>query len=271
MTLDGGALVRRWEPWMVWLLGALALASIPVVEGHSSVIWDALNHHFYLGWIAEHPRWDRDLIAANWQSMQYPYLYWPAYKLAISGASGVTAGIVLACLQSLAVPPLWLVARSLCPGERIEDIALRVLGVALALAGTVTLSLVDTTSNDVLAGIPLIWAIAFALMANDSSTPRGNFRLAALSGLCAGVSVAFKLSNGPLALVLPLLWLFGAGSLRDTIIRVLVAGLLTVLAYALAYAPWGWQLWQQFGNPYYIALPDGWFDPLRAWAGWHRP
>lgn len=271
MTMRHGALVQRWEPWIVWALAALGLASIPVVQGQSSVIWDALNHHIYLGWIAEHPRFDRDFQGAGWQSFQYPYLYWPAYKLAVAGVSGVTAGVAFAFLQSLAVPPLWLVSRSLCPGYRLEDIALRWLGVALALAGAVTLSLLDTTSNDLLAGIPLIWAVAFGLMANDGTSTRRSLRLAALSGLCAGVSVAFKLSNGPLALALPLLWLFGPGSLKDLATRVLVAGIVTLLGFFVAYAPWGWQMWQQFGNPFYAALPDYWFDPLRAWAGWQRP
>jgi hypothetical protein len=270
MRLRGGAPVRRWEIWIVWLLGALALASVPIVQGQSSVIWDALNHHIYLGWIAEHPRFDRDFMAAGWQSFQYPYVYWPAYKLAAAGLSGVPAGVALAFLQSLAVPPLWLVSRSLCPGERIEDIALRVLGVALALAGAVTLSLLDTTSNDLLAGIPLIWAVALGLQANEGGDPARSLRLAVLSGVFAGISVAFKLSNGPLALVLPLLWAIGPGGLRAAAIRVLLAGTVTVLAFIVAYAPWGWQMWQQFGNPFY-PLYTHWFEPLQALLGWHRP
>lgn len=272
MTGRGAALVLRWELWIVWLLGALALASIPLAQGQSSVIWDALNHHIYLGWIAGHPRYDQDFLAANWQTFQYPYLYWPAYKLAVSGASGVTAGIALAALQSLAVPALWLAARCLCPGERIEDVAQRWLAVALALSGSVTLSLVDTTSNDVLAGIPLVWAIAFGLMANGKvATERRRFILVALSGVSAGLSVAFKLSNGPLALVLPLLWAIGPGPARLALQRVLLGGTMTVLAAVAAYWPWGSTLWHYFGNPFYAVLDDRWFEPLRTWAGWRRP
>lgn len=271
MTPTRGALFKRSELWIVWALGALGLAAIPLVRGEASLIWDALNHHIYLGWIAEHPRFDRDLLAANWQSYQYPYLYWPGYKLALAGASGVTAGMVFALLQSLAVPPLWLVARSLCPGERAEDVALRWLGVALALVGGVTLSLVDSTSNDVLAGVPLVWAIALGLMANDATTaPARQWRLVALSGLCAGLSVAFKLSNGPLALALPLLWANLPGAAGTAIKRILLGGVATVLAFLLAYAPWGWVMWQQFGNPLYPSF-DAQFEPLRAWLAWSRP
>src|SRR5205085_1893927 len=107
-----GALSLRREFWIVWFLGALAMALIPVYLGGIGLSWDALNHHIYLGWVAEHPRLTQDFAAASYQAYQFPYLYWPAYRLAASGASGVTAGVVLALLQSLAIPPAWLVARA---------------------------------------------------------------------------------------------------------------------------------------------------------------
>lgn len=272
MTAGGGALLLRREVWIVWLLGALGLAAIPLVQGQFGLIWDALNHHIYLGWTATQPRFDRDFLAAGWQSYQYPYLYWPAYKLAVAGASGVTAGVVLALLQSLAVPAVWLVARCLCPGERVQDIALRCLGVALAFTGGVTISLADTTSNDVLTGVPLVWAIALGLRANqqDALAPRSGSRLLALSGLCAGISVAFKLSNGPLALVLPALWASVPSGWQPAIRRIVMGGAATVLGFAAAYAPWGWTMWQQFGNPVY-PFYDGSFESVRAWLGWQRP
>ena len=263
--------LRHWEIWIVWALCALGLAAIPLVQGQASVIWDTLNHHIYLGWIAEHPRFEQDFLAAGWQSYQYPYLYWPAYKLAVAGFSGVAAGVVLALLQSLAAPPVWLVARSLCPGERAQDIAMRWLAVALALSGGVTLSLVDTTSNDLLAGIPLVWAIALGLVANDADRPpQARMRLVVLSGLLAGISVACKLSNGPLALAMPVLWALGGGGAKSAAWRVALAGAATLLGFTVAYAPWGWQMWQQFGNPVY-PFYDPAFDPLRALLGWQRP
>lgn len=272
MTLQLWNALRRCEIWIVWALGALGLAAIPLVQGQTSVIWDTLNHHIYLGWIAEHPRFGHDFFAAGWQSYQYPYLYWPAYKLAVGGWSGVAAGVMLALLQSFAVPPVWLVSRSVCPGDRVQDVALRWLGVALAFSGGLTLSLVDTTSNDLLAGIPLLWAIALGLMANDEArgSPQGRLRLVVLSALLAGLSVAFKLSNGPLVLAMPVLWAFGPGSAKVRLSRVAIGGGATVLGFVAGYAPWGWQMWHQFGNPVY-PFYDGWFDSMRAISGWQRP
>jgi len=269
----GVAVLRRWELWIVWALVAIALALVPVMQGGASVTWDTLNHHVYLGWIAEHHRFDKDVLAAGWQSHQYPYLYWPVYKLATSGASGVTAGVAFALLQSLAVPPVWLVARSVCPGDGADDIALRWLSVALAFAGCVTLSLVDTSSNDLLAGIPFLWAIALGLMAHEQGGARSvrhSTGLVALSGLLAGISVALKLSNGPLVLALPPVWLLGAGSSKSAMAHVVTGGAAVLLGFGLAYAPWGWQMWEQYGNPVY-PFYDRSFDGLRDSLGWQRP
>ena len=264
--------LRRREIWIVWAWGALALAAIPVVQGKSSIIWDTLNHHIYLGWIAEQSRFDRDFLAAGWQSYQYPYLYWPAYKLALAGWSGVPAGIALALLQSLAIPPVWLVARSLCPGGQPQDIALRWLGVVMAFSGGVTLSLADTTSNDLLAGIPLVWAIALGLLANDeaNTTPRRRLVFVILSGLLAGLSVSCKLSNGPLVLVMPVLWMFGPGRWTHRLLQAALGAVAIGLGFLVTYAPWGWQMWVQFGNPIY-PFYDPSFDALRAALGWQPP
>jgi hypothetical protein len=264
-----GVAAARAEPWIVWALGAIAFAAVPVALGGIGISWDGLNHHFYLGWVAQQPRFDQDIAAASYQAFQFPYLYWPAYRMAVDGASGVTAGIVLALLQSLAVPPTWLVARACCPGDEWLDRALRWFGVVLAFLGGVSLSLLDSTSNDMLASIPLLWAVALAFVAADVNPgqPRRVATWTLLSGACAGVAVACKLSNGPLVLVLPLAWVMAPGSGAQRLQRVVLAGLAAVGGFLLAYGYWGWQLWLHTGNPIY-PFYDGAFGWLRAITGW---
>lgn len=262
----------RLEPWIVWALGALAFMAVPLVLGEIGLGWDALNHHVYLGWVAESPRFDRDLLAAGYQAYQAPYLYWPMYKLATAGVSGPAAGVVLALLQSLAIPPVWWVARLCCPGAGAADLALRVLSVALAFLGGVTLSLLDSTSNDLLASIPFLWAVAFGLVAIDPASPWRvrPMTAVALSGLMAGIAVGLKLSNGPLALVLPVLWALPGGGLRAVMRRLALAALAGLVGVVLTYGAWGWQLWLHFGNPIY-PFHDAWFEAVRAALGWAPP
>lgn len=236
---------------IVWL----ALASIPLALGGIGLSWDALNHHIYLGWTAEHPRFDRDFLAASYQGYQYPYLYWPAWKLFEHNVPGSIAGVVIVTLHLTALPALWLIARSCVPGRSWYATSMRILAVALGFSGELFLSLLDTTTNDGLVSVPFVWAVALALLAAQPDDERPRWltasRSIALSGLLAGISVAFKLSNGPLALLLPLLWLFAAAHWSGRIVQVVRGGAWTLLGFALALAPWGFQLWKYFGNPFY--------------------
>jgi hypothetical protein len=251
--------------FLVWV----GMISIPLGLGGIGLGWDALNHHIYLGWVAEHARFDRDYLAASYQGYLYPYLYWPAFRLMQGGATGVTAGVVLATLNASAVPALWIVARVCMPEATWHAAAMRAAAVLLAVSGQLTLSLMDTTANDILAASPLVWAAALALLAMDNPIgPRWltRSRCVALSGVLAGVSVAFKFSNGPLAILMPVLWLACGPGLRERLLQAVRGSAWTLAGFAVAYGSWGWALWQQFGNPMY-PFYDHWFAILRAWTG----
>jgi hypothetical protein len=60
-----------------------------------------------------------------------------------------------------------------------------------------------------------------------------------------------------------------SGSVPQRAARVLLAGVATVAACALAYGYWGWQLWVHTGNPVY-PFYDAWFEGLREFTGWSR-
>lgn len=268
---------EHWQPptagvelGLLLLAAWLAFIAIPLALGGIGLGWDALNHQVYLGWTAEHPRFDRDFLAASYQSFQYPYLYWPLYKLFQSGISGRWAGAVLVTINLLAVPALWLLARVCVPERSWYGFSMRWFAVVLAFLSGVVLSLFDSTANDLMAAIPLVWGIALALECWDGQRPAslGTRRLLLLSGLCSGASVAFKLSNGPLAILMPLLWAISPGrTALQRIGDVATAGIATLSCFALLYGYWGWQLWSHFGNPLY-PFADNWFAPLRALVGW---
>ncbi|MCG2594749.1 hypothetical protein LZ009_18370 [Ramlibacter sp. XY19] len=258
----------RHEWLLVCIAAWLAFASIPVTRGEIGISWDMLNHHVYLGWTAEHARFGHDLSGAGSQSYQFPYLYWPVYKLATSGWSGQWAGATLATLCVPAVPAVWLLARLCMPGPTAFDAVMRLLAVVLAFLSVVVLAAFDTTSNDLMASIPLLWALALALQPASAAAPPANARtLVMLSGLCAGLSVACKLSNGPLAILLPALWVFSARGARGRLVNVAVGCGATAVGFMAAYGYWGALLWHHFGNPVY-PFYDELFAPLRMRLGW---
>jgi hypothetical protein len=230
--------------------------------------WDALNHHIYLGWTAEQHRFDLDFVAAGYQSYQFPYLYWPVYKAAASGWTGAAAGVLLATLQVLVVPAVWMLARTCIPASTLFDVTLRALAVSLALLSSVVLSMFGSSQNDLMAATPLVWAVALAMepLARSPMAPAAARRYVLLSGACAGLAVAAKLSNGPLVVLLPALWLLCGPGVRARLGTTLLGCMAVVAAFALAYGYWGFQLWEHFGNPIY-PFHDGLFAPLRGRAG----
>lgn len=261
---------RRWELPIVCLLAWFSFVAIPLMEGGIGLSWDALNHHVYLGWVAETQRFDRDFLAASFQAYQFPYLYWPVYKLALAGWSGAMAGVVLATLHVSVVPPVWMLARTCITGNTVFDLFMRGLAVGMAFLTGVVVSLFDSTSNDLMAAMPLVWGIALALAPLNQSRAswQTTRRLITLSGLLSGVAVACKLSNGPLALVLPVLWVFsGNDSWHARVVNVFIGCFGIVIGFIVTYGYWGWQLWSHFGNPIY-PFYDSVFMPLRAFVRW---
>ncbi len=256
------------ESGLLTLLTWLSLLAISVSEGGMGLSWDALNHHIYLGWTAQGHRFDLDALPAAFQSLQFPYLYWPAYQLAIHGAGPVQAAAVLSALHVLVVPALCAITRILIPGPGVDAVLMRVLAVAMSFISPVILSLTDNTANDLMAAIPLVWAITFAMWANEPDVSRPTRRRHVLvSGLLAGLATTFKFSNGPIALLLPLLWMWGDGSVRWRVRQALLGGLAAAAGFALTYGYWGWLLWTRFGNPVY-PFGESLFVPMRQLLGW---
>ncbi len=219
--------------------------------GHFGLSWDALNHHVYLGLVAESPRWHLDAAAAASQSYQYPYIYWPFYRVTVMGISGTTASIIWSVFQTIClVPPLWFVTAQIVGDAQSEweSRSLRFAGCLLAYCSILVLAAIAGSANDLLAAVPLLWAIALALA--GELTPKR----AVLCGSLIGLAVALKFSN---VLSLPLFLFATLPASRGGVVHLLrlaFAGVASVIAFALAYAPWGYQLWTQFGNPLYPHL-----------------
>jgi len=131
------------------------------------------------------------------------------------------------------------------------------------------LSLFDSTSNDLMAAAPLVWALALAMeqLHRERSAWLTPTRAVLLSGLFAGVAVAFKLSNGPLAVLLPAIWFFSATAMPARLRIVLAGSAATLTGFVITYGYWGALLWNHFGNPVY-PFYDHLFAPLRSLTGW---
>jgi Gpi18-like mannosyltransferase len=238
---------RLLELLLLVAAAAALAAAVPLSTGYFAWSWDALNHHVYLGMLAEHPRWHLDVAAANTQSYQYPYLYWPAYRISLLSGSGAWTGALWSALQAvLVLVPVWFISLRLLPPVQSawQGVAQRTAACALAFMNAVVLIGLETTASDVLAAVPLLWAVYAGL------STRPDHRQALTCGALWGLSVACKLSNG-LFLPLLLFWWWQPRKPHLALARGACIAAGACLGFAVPYAPWGWRLWQLTGNPLY--------------------
>jgi hypothetical protein len=251
--------MTRAECLEVLLLTALAAAGGAVLTwfgGPWGWTWDALNHHVYLGLIAESPRWSLDVLAASYQGYQHPYLYWPVYRIALMSGDGQWVAMAWTAAQAaLVLPPIWFCARALLAAPQVgrwEMIGMRVAACFLAALNGVVLLGLQPSSNDLMAAWPLLCGTALHL-----SRP-ASIRFAGLAAMLWGASVALKWSNG---LMLPVLLFWAWHPVRPhlQLRRCWTVACGAVIGFAVVWAPWGLQLWSVTGNPFY--------PYFRAWFG----
>lgn len=229
-------------------LAAALAAAVILAAGEWAWSWDALNHHVYLGLIAETPRWHLDVLAASAQGYQYPYLYWPVYRISMLPISGAHAGALWSAFQAaMLLPPVWLASRHLlqAQGSAAQAIFERSAACVLAASSIVVLAGIGSTANDPLTAVPLLWAFAIMVAPHAASDRR-----AAWAAALWGMSTAFKWSNG-LAVPLLLLWWRNGERPGLGLWRAALMVVAATASFALTYAPWGWQLWRQTGNPFH--------------------
>lgn len=235
------------ELLLITLATGLAAAALPLHTGFLGWSWDALNHHVYLGMIAESPRWHLDVLAASFQSYQYPYLYWPIYRISQLSGNGAAVAASWAAFQVvMLLVPLWFICRQLFrqAASVWQARAERLAGCVLGLGSVAIWTSLETTANDPLAAVPMLWAVALAL------SPLVTTRRLVLASLLFGVAVAFKLSNALFFAWMIPWWLDRAKPfLHVPRAAAMVAG--SAAGFVLAYAPWGLQLWQHMGHPLY--------------------
>ncbi|MFC7739198.1 hypothetical protein ACFQX4_26310 [Roseomonas sp. GCM10028921] len=219
-------------------------AAVAVALGRD-VNLDLQNYHFYNAYALLEGRWTLDLAAAGMHSFLHPgldlpyYLMtrgplnaWPWLVTALqAGYFGILAFLVLA------------VANLCCHGDVRRLTWASLLVALLGLTGVGTLPEAGATQNDVQIGCLVLGALLSLLL--------GGTRLGLLAGFLGGAAIALKLTAAIYALPLAaaaLITVQGGPAERLRSVALLALG--GALGFVLVHGPWGWFLWQHFGNPF---------------------
>ncbi len=222
----------------VCLLIGMALSVIDRTDAN----WDLQNYHLYAPYAALHGRLGMDWFAAGFQGYlnpteDIPYyivkmVWFPNHPVVVAALAGLPFGFLVFVTVNVALAVL--------PGPGVA-----VLAAILGLTGATILSEVGTTYDDILTADLVLSAVWLAL-------GHAGWRGLALAGFLLGSAVGLKFTS---AIYVPgfallCLWRNPTQVLRHGIIVMLFAagGFIAVWGW------WGWQLWVNFGNPFFPML-----------------
>ncbi len=242
------------------LLGALGFIAWTLYAG-PDLNWDLLNYHLYVGLHASGDTLATDFFPASSQSYLAPYGYWPLAKMVAAKWPAMVVGSVLAAIHSLAAIVTWFLSKQLFPGASGRAVMLRAAATVIAVACPLVLTAVGTSFIDLTAGVPTVLGVALLLNALASNQSRT--LTVALAGLCFGLASALKLSSAPFAvaafLSLMILW-FLRPDVRWR--SLLVFGSAMAAGFIFGYGYWGFQLWREFGNPFFPLFNSFFQEPI---------
>lgn len=247
---------------LMWtaLAGLLLCAGLSWFKGQDTN-WDQLNYHRYIAWAFFHHRLGLDLAPAGLQSYFNPGLDLPLYWLN-EHLPGPWVGVIVGGWHGLVFVFTLLIAREVWPFESGKGLLLSVLAGVLA---PVFWAGLGNSMGDNAAAVLMLAALYGLLRFVRTAWEDGRapvWRWVALSGFLLGACVALKLTNAPPAIAMGVALLLHLPSWRHVW---LVLGLIVpagLLGFALGGGWWFYEVWRQFGNPFFPQFSNLFPSPL---------
>lgn len=219
--------------------------------------WDLFNYHLYAGFSVFNDRFEQDFFAA-FPAYYTPYAHAPFYALTQSGLNALAIGSVLALVQGVLIGLVYELGLRVTAGQTpARRQALAVLAACLALLNPVYLLELGTSFIDITTGLPVVaaWLILAGLTGLTGLTglaegPRRRLPVI-IAGLLMGLATGLKLSNAifAIATVPAFLWLRGGARLK--LGQSAIFCMACAAGFAVVAGPWGWRLYEVFGNPFF--------------------
>jgi hypothetical protein len=260
--------------WGLFVVCWAVAAAVAIALGRDAN-WDIRNYHVYNSYALLEGRWALDLAPAGLHSFLQPGLDIPFYLLVQSPLNAwprVVSALQAGSLGLLAFLTLTVV-NLICHGDARRATGESILVAAFGLTGAATLPQAGATFNDVPVACLVIGAVLMLLVVAQREALSGRAgqseqraqRSRFLAGVLGGAAVGLKLTAAIYPPALAAVALLGArgSAQRLQALALLAAG--GALGFAVSFGPWGWFLYEKFGNPFGPYLNDifrsPWFPP----------
>jgi 4-amino-4-deoxy-L-arabinose transferase-like glycosyltransferase len=247
------ALFKSWPGVVPLVCGGAGLLSVSFgIDNY----WDLRFYHLYGPWAYLNGRYLYDVGPAQYQGFFNPtadFLFYALTSSPLNELPRLVAFIMGAVHGINAVLVFAIALQVLRPRQRPERWTLRAVALLMGVSGAGFVSLLGTTSNDLINSIFVLAALLCLLHVADGDGRRAPWRGLAAAGLCAGIAVGLKYT---VAVFMPGLGLIAllAAVRHKTAGGFLAFGAAAVLGFLGAAGHHLLTLWQDFGNPVFPLL-----------------
>jgi Dolichyl-phosphate-mannose-protein mannosyltransferase len=262
------------------LLICCSLGFVSILLGPDNS-WDLRFYHLYAPWAYLHGRYLYDVGPAQYQGFFNPtadFLFYGLTSSILNESPRIIAFIMGVVHGINAVLVLAIAFQVLCPIGLWERVTLRTVAWLIGVSGAGFVSLLGTTTNDLINSIFALGALLAILKVSEPAAEREVFRGFAVAGVLAGIAVGLKYTA---FIFIPGLTLIAivAGVRRKTAAGPIAFGFTAMLGFLATAGHHLLMLWRDFGNPvfplfnqifqspYYeaVSLRDSQFLPRNFW------
>jgi hypothetical protein len=244
-----GMLLTAWR-FRIYLLIGGATGFLSVAFGPDNN-WDLRFYHLYAPWAYLHGRYLYDVGPAQFQGFFNPtadFLFYALTSSVLNETPRIVAFIMGAVHGINAVLILAIAFHVLRPFELRERSMLTASALLMGVSGAGFVSLLGTTTNDLVNSIFVLGSLLGVLKVADQENESGAWRGFAWSGLLAGIGVGLKYTA---AIFIPGLGLiaFIVAVRRRTVTGPIAFGVAAMLGFLAVAGHHLLTLWHVFGNP----------------------
>jgi hypothetical protein len=213
--------------------------------------WDLRYYHLYAPWAYLHHRYLYDIGPAQSQGFFNPaadFLFYALTSSSLNEAPRIVAFIMGAVHGINAALVFAIASHVLRPARLPERATLRAVAFLIGISGAGFVSLLGTTTNDLINSIFVLGALLGVLKIAEPAPQRATWRRFAWPGLVGGIGVGLKYTT---VIFMPALGLIAviAAARRRTAGSLIVFGVAAVLGLLAVAGHHLFTLWRDFGNP----------------------
>jgi hypothetical protein len=214
--------------------------------------WDLINYHLYLPHAWTFDTLHTDFMGAGPNSYFNPIGYLPFYWMVKADWHSLVIGSTLATIHGLNLVLLWEISERVVSSSHPQKKVLAAFSALLGVGTPVFLGTVGGTFLEPTLTVLVLGAVLLLAVSLDASAQERKAQFQVLAaGLLLGLATGFKLTNIVFAAAAGISLLFFVVTRRVTPGRVFVFGAALLTGYLIANGWWAYQLYREFGNPFF--------------------